>query len=92
MALKNNQLTQKIQALPPELQQEVIDFVDFLETKHQRKSQVESLTESASQNVSVYDLIQNLGGIGSIDAPTDLSTNKVYLDGFGESSHASSHS
>jgi hypothetical protein len=88
MALKNYQLTQKIQDLPPEMQQEVIDFVDFLETKLQRKTQA----ESTSQLASVYDLISNIGGLGSIEGPADLSINKAYLDGFGESHHASSHS
>lgn len=87
MALLNNQLNQKIEALPPEMQQQVVHFVEFLalkHDKHQLQGKVSakpiSTKSSASEDLSAYDLAEKRGLIGSMEDPADLSTNKAYFD------------
>jgi len=95
MALQNKHLNQKIEALPPEMQQEVVDFVEFLAFKHsktqvqtsetERQDKTEQVQESANgTGISAYDLAEKLGLIGSMEGPGDLSTNKAYFEDFGK--------
>jgi hypothetical protein len=69
---------QKLQTLSPEKQQEVLDFVEFLQSKTLPK---ESSNQQLSESASFLTLGQKW--VGCIDAPSDLSTNKKYLDGYG---------
>ena len=73
----------EIKALPPDLQQEVIDFIQFLQAKHQKK-QLQQQAKVKSNSPSVYDVIKDLDVIGCIEGPGDLSHNKAYLEGYGQ--------
>ncbi|MBE9226857.1 DUF2281 domain-containing protein [Phormidium sp. LEGE 05292] len=69
---------QKLQTLSPEKQQEVLDFVEFLQSKTLPD---ESSNQQLSESASFLTLAQKW--VGCVDAPSDLSTNKKYLDGYG---------
>ncbi len=69
---------QKLQTLSPEKQQEVLDFVEFLQSKTLPE---ESSNEQGNESASFLTLAQKW--VGCVDAPSDLSTNKKYLDGYG---------
>jgi hypothetical protein len=97
MALYDQNLNQKINALPPEMQQEVVDFVEFLASKYLRKNQTEQplgdgspdaqisdVSKSESNELSAYDMAQRLGLVGIFNGPGDLSTNKAYFEDFGK--------
>jgi hypothetical protein len=86
MALYDQNLNQKINALPPEMQQEVVDFVEFLASKYQKKKKMSDSDGAIphQSSTTVYDLIKDLGVIGAFEGPEDLATNKAYLDGLGE--------
>jgi hypothetical protein len=70
--------TEKMRSLPPEKQQEVLNFIEFLQSQIAQKNtkieQIEpiSLLEAAQQFAGCVD-----GG------PGDLATNKQYLEGLG---------
>lgn len=83
MALHNHHLHQKIQALPPEMQREVLDFVEFLETKH-LKAKPQSFPVDATLPLSAYDLAQQIDCVGNFSGPVDLSTNPAYFEDFGK--------
>ena len=68
----------KLQSLSAEKQQEVLDFVEFLEAKVKREASVEA-SESESALEAAGDLV------GCVEGPEDLSINKKYLEGFGQS-------
>ncbi len=72
------QLVQKLKILPPEKQQEVLDFVEFLASKttNAEGKKVQKPT------VSALTLAQKWVGCVE-EGPTDLSTNQKYLDGLG---------
>ena len=63
----------KLHALTPQQQQEVIDFIEFLQFKAQKKA----ITEE-EESISAYELAQDL--VGCVDSGIgDLSHNKKYL-------------
>ncbi len=70
--------TEKMRSLPPEKQQEVLDFIEFLQSQLAKKNtnieQIEpiSFLAAAQQFAGCVD-----GG------PGDLATNKQYLEGLG---------
>lgn len=68
----------KIRTLPPDKQQETLDFVEFLLAKIQKQ---ELSTQVTTSGVSALTLAQDY--VGCVEAPSDLSTNKDYLDGYG---------
>ncbi len=70
---------EKLKTLPPEKQQEVLDFVEFLQNKTHHK---DSNTQDDKPVVSVLTLAQKY--IGCVEGPGDLSTNKKYMEGYGE--------
>ncbi|MFB2880899.1 DUF2281 domain-containing protein [Floridanema aerugineum] len=95
---------QKLQTLSPEKQQEVLDFVEFLQSKTlPDESSNQQVNESASfltpplrtpdiqgalsqllserESASFLTLAQKW--VGCVDAPSDLATNKKYLNGYG---------
>lgn len=67
---------ERLRTLPPATQQEVLDFVEFLASRQPQPSCPEETTllEAAS------DLIG-----AAPNLPSDLSTNKSYFQGFGQS-------
>ena len=67
---------ERLRTLPPATQQEVLNFVEFLAS---RQPQI-----AVSETSTLLDRASDL--IGSIpDLPPDLSTNKSYFQGFGQS-------
>lgn len=69
---------EKLKTLPPEKQQEVLDFVEFLQTKTVGG---EKNVQDGEQVESFLTLAQEV--IGCVEEPSDLSTNKSYLEGYG---------
>ncbi len=66
---------EKIARLPQEKQREVLDFVEFLESR---------IAFSVGENdISCYTLAQQWAGCIE-DGADDLSFNKKYLEGYGE--------
>jgi uncharacterized UBP type Zn finger protein len=68
----------KVRILPPDKQQEALDFVEFLLAKMQQKG---LSSQEKKSGVSALTLAQEY--IGCVEASTDLSTNKDYMDGYG---------
>lgn len=69
---------EKLETLPLEKQQEVLDFIEFLQTrlspsKLQQEGPIISALEAAGDLVGCVE-----GG------PPDLSINQQYMEGFGE--------
>lgn len=73
-------VVEKLKTLPPEKQQEVLDFVEFLQSRTDHK---ESNSQEAESVVSALTLAQKWAGCLE-GGPPDLSTNKNYMDGYGE--------
>ncbi len=71
-------IVEKLSTLPLEKQQEVLDFVEFLQAQMQKR-QLSSETEG--QAVSVLTVAHEF--IGCVEGPGDLSTNKKYMEGYG---------
>ena len=69
------QLLDKWHSLPLETQQEVLQFMEFLEFRDR------SLKKQKT-GVSALEAAGTL--VGCLSAPEDLSTNKDYLEGFGQ--------
>ena len=69
----------KLKMLPQEKQQEVLDFIEFLQTKvnHQDISR-KNWQPGISALLAADDLV------GCVEGPEDLSTNPEYMQGFGE--------
>ena len=70
---------EKLKTLPAEKQQEVLDFVEFRQSKTDHK---DSNTQNDKPVVSVLTLAQKY--IGCVEGPGDLSTNKKYMEGYKE--------
>ncbi len=62
-----------LKALPPDKQQEALDFIEFLQMK---------LQQAPEREVSVLEAAGDL--IGAVEGPGDLSTNPKYMEGFGQ--------
>jgi len=83
----------KMQNLPPERQQEIVDFIDFLLSRgpwvQSTNGQASELrpderlepVTSSQEAVSVFEAAGDL--IGCVEGPRDLSTNQDYLEGYG---------
>ncbi|MFM6465385.1 MAG: hypothetical protein ACKPGC_24030 [Planktothrix sp.] len=75
--IKENTLLSKFRNLTTEQQQTILDFIEFMDSKKHK------LQENQEQEVSAYDLAQEWAG--SVESGIgDLSTNKKYLQGFGQ--------
>lgn len=70
---------EKLKTLPIDKQQEVLDFVEFLQSK---TSQGELKNQESEPVVSVLTLAEKY--IGCVEGPGDLSTNKKYMEGYGQ--------
>lgn len=67
--------------LPLDLQQEILDFIEFLDNRRKRGQASES---TPVPNVSCLDLAEQQGLVGSIKgAPADLSTSPIHLRDYG---------
>ncbi|MEH2359206.1 DUF2281 domain-containing protein [Nostoc sp.] len=64
----------KVRILPPDKQQEALDFVEFLLAKIQKQ---ELSVQEIKSGVSALTLAQQY--IGCVEAASDLSTNKINL-------------
>jgi len=71
---------EKLEMLPLEKQQEVLDFVEFLQAQLLRSEQPLVKVPGVSALEAAGDLVGCVKG-----GPPDLSTNKQYMEGFGES-------
>ena len=81
MVRVEEQIIEAVRTLPPAKQQEVLDFVEFLRAKLP-PSQTE--LNEANGSVSALEVAGDLVGCLG-DGPPDLSVNKKYLEGFGNS-------
>ncbi|MEH2214655.1 DUF2281 domain-containing protein [Nostoc sp.] len=70
--------TEKMRSLPPEKQQEVLDFIEFLQSQlAQKNTNIEQI-----EPISFLEVAQQFAGC--VDGgPGDLATNKQYLEGLG---------
>lgn len=68
----------KVRILPPDKQQEALDFVEFLLAKIQKQE-----LSSQEKNLGVSALTLAKKYIGCVETASDLSTNKDYMDGYG---------
>ncbi|MBD6619747.1 DUF2281 domain-containing protein [Komarekiella sp. 'clone 1'] len=70
--------TEKMRSLPPEKQQEVLDFIEFLQSKLvQENTNIEQI-----EPISFLAAAQQFAGCID-DGPGDLATNKQYLESLG---------
>ena len=75
---------QKIQQLPPEQQNKVIEFIEFLEFQSSRTQQLQTPAVLETAETSFADATKEF--IGCLDSDLeDLSHNPKYLEKFGRS-------
>ena len=73
-----DQINLHTERLPPDMLREVLDFVEFLET---RRDRVSSRLDQGNTPGSCLDLAQAHDLVGCLqNAPADLSTNPDYLN------------
>ena len=73
----------KLKTFPIETQQEVLQFMEFLEFRD-LQSNSHKLRSQPKQKTGVSALEAAGTLVGCLSAPEDLSTNKDYLEGFGQ--------
>ncbi|YAF98364.1 MAG: DUF2281 domain-containing protein [Nodularia sp. CChRGM 3473] len=71
-------LIEKVRILPPDRQQEALDFVEFLLAKIHKQG---LSNQTQKSGISALTMAQEY--IGCVEAANDLSTNSDYLDGYG---------
>jgi hypothetical protein len=70
-------ILEKVKTLSPERQQQVLDFIEFLQMKVKKEE-----IKTPEKEISFLDAAQEF--IGCVDGgPGDLATNKKYLQGVG---------
>ncbi|MDR9405082.1 MAG: DUF2281 domain-containing protein [Halothece sp. Uz-M2-17] len=74
---KLEQLNQEIQELPEEAQDLLIDFIQILKKRYR-----EGLVEQEKRTSFLEDAAEFAGCVEG--GPSDLATNKEYLEGLGE--------
>ena len=72
-------ILEKLRALPPEKQQQVLDFVEFLLSKLLKQKSSNDETKSISFVAATRKFVGCLDG-----GPSDLSSNKKYLGELGK--------
>jgi hypothetical protein len=72
-------VVETLRVLPPDKQQEVLDFVESLEDKTTQEP-----NSHRWAGITALEAAQSVMGVVG-DGPTDLSTNPQYIDGFGQS-------
>ncbi|MEO8893835.1 MAG: DUF2281 domain-containing protein [Coleofasciculaceae cyanobacterium] len=75
---KEPTISDRIRSLTPQQQQEVLNFIEFLQFKARKRE----LEEEKKEPISAYEAAKEFAGC--VDGgPGDLSTNKKYLEGMG---------
>ena len=74
---------QKMQDLPQQKQQEVLDFIEFLALKSGSEFSDAISDNTEKENISARDVLNKWVGIME-DGPADLSTNPKYMEGYGQ--------
>ena len=69
----------KLKMLPQEKQLEVLDFIEFLQTKVNQQGEARS---NRQPKISALEAAGDL--VGCVEGPDDLSTNPEYMQGFGK--------
>lgn len=69
----------RLKQLPPEKQQEILDFIEFLQFQWQKQEEITGKKEA----ISAYEAAKEFAGCVDF-GPGDLSTNKDYLKGLGK--------
>ncbi len=78
---KEQMIIDEVKKLSPEKQQEVLNFIEFLQFKEMQKQETLKDKEEEKQ-VSFLEAAKEF--IGCVDGgPGDLATNKKYLEGYG---------
>jgi Protein of unknown function (DUF2281) len=72
-------VVEKLKTLSPDKQQEVLDFVEFLESRTIKAELRPNRWEGMSALEAAQRVMEPVG-----DGPPDLSTNPQYMNGFGE--------
>ncbi len=72
-------VVEKLRVLSPDKQQEVLDFIEFLEDKTKQQKP----NSQRWAGMTALEAAQSVMGIVG-DGPPDLSTNPKYMDGFGQ--------
>ncbi|CDM97744.1 MAG: DUF2281 domain-containing protein [Limnospira sp. PMC 1291.21] len=73
-------IVEKLENLPPEKQQEVLNFVELLHL------QIAPDTDLSQEDETAESVLTKAAQfIGCVEGPADLSTNKNYLEGYGRS-------
>ena len=70
-------MLEKFELLPPDRQQQILEFIDFLAARSTPHTQPKNL------GLSALDLAGDIVGCVQ-DAPADLSTNPIHMEGFGQ--------
>ncbi|MEH1856775.1 MAG: DUF2281 domain-containing protein [Nostoc sp.] len=77
---KQQMIIDEFKKLSPEKQQEVLNFIEFLQYKEKQKQDIQHQEEK--EPISAYEAAKEFAGC--IDGgPGDLATNKKYLEGYG---------
>lgn len=71
-------IVEKLNTLPLEKQQQVLDFVEFLLAQMQKR---DLPAKKWQPGESALTAAQEF--VGCVEGPEDLSTNKKYMEGFG---------
>ena len=74
---------QKMQDLPQQKQQEVLDFIEFLALKSGTESSEMLPNNTEKESISARDVLNKWAGMME-DGPADLSTNPKYMEGYGQ--------
>jgi Protein of unknown function (DUF2281) len=83
MQLIHQQVMEALQTLSSTEQQEVLDFAEFLKSKQEKAANQQSHKQSEQPGTSFLEAAKDY--MGCLDGgPPDLSTNKAYMEGFGE--------
>ena len=72
-------VVEKLRTLPLDKQQEVLNFVEFLESRTRQDTLMSNRWAGMTALEAAQAVMQPVG-----DGPPDLSTNPKYMDGFGE--------
>ena len=81
MSPLTQQVVQGIEGLPEAAQRQILDFVEFIMTKHQQSNK-QPLSDEGEEPKSFAETAQAIIGMG--EGPGDLSTNPAYMEGYGE--------
>lgn len=81
MSPLTQQVVQGIEELPEPERRQILDFVEFLMTKHQQ-SNGRSPSEDSEEPKSFAEVAR--ASIGAGKGPGDLLTNPAYMEGYGQ--------